>query len=518
LLHQTETVQQKLWRSRYDLLFALCVILAFVWRLVPLLERGAPTGADWANDLVVGHQFLGNTVGNQGITYPPLVPLLVALLNNFIPIAALTSLIGAVAAVVPYVGVYLALRTIGPNLVWVVAPLPLLIAASTSEMMSFGGAPQLIANGCFPVVIVSAALLFDRPTRRRAVAFGGSIFLLAATSHLVLGQAFVCLALLLITEAAVRGRGTLAKVRQSVTYFALALLPLVLLVPIYVSLIPQLGFSQTIGAPGDTSPLFRLQFLTREDRTFWYVCLFLSLLVAYFALKNRHERIGIYLRAAFSTLVASLLFLLFTTDIRFSYLLPTGICFALALVGYLVIHKPTTLWVHRFNIFITVAFLGNVLVQFSSASTLLGQQITFYGTLTISSLDLKALNFIKSDTSPKSLFAVTSVTQGYNPIGWWVEGYSERPSLVQGNPAFLFYASQKKDSRTATAIFNAFPSTKAFKLAREHKVNYLVIFRGWVQYKPLRTQTFIASHPSTVVYSNADILIFKVPYGSSSNQ
>ena len=500
-------------RARYDLLFALIIILAFVWRLIPLLERGAPTGADWANDLVVGHSFLGTTVGNQGITYPPLIPLLLALLNTFIPIAILTSLIAASAAVSPYVGVYLALRSFGPKLAWIIAPLPLLIASSSSEMMAFGGAPQLIANGCLPIVIVSAALLFEHPTKRRAIAFSISFFLLAASSHLVLGQTFVALACLLIIEAALHLKGFLTKVRQSALYFALGLVPLLLLVPIYVSLIPQLGFGQTIGATGDSSPISRLGFLTREDKPLWYICLFLSILVAYLVVSYRHTRIGIYLRAALSTLITALLFLLFTSDIRFSYLLPTGICFSLGLVAYLVTHQPASAWVHRMNILIVIAFLGSVLIQFSSASSLLTRQINFYGTLTVSSLDLRALNYIKSNTPRNSLFAVTSVTQGYNPVGWWVEGYSERPALVQGNSSFLFYASQKKDSRIATDIFGSFPSTAAFKIARDYKVNYLVIFRDWAQYNAVSTENFTQSHPSLVVYSNADILIVKVPHG-----
>jgi hypothetical protein len=503
-------------RNRYDLIFALLVIVAFAWRLIPLLERGAPTGADWANDLVVGHSFLGNTVGNQGITYPPLIPLVLALLNTIIPISILTSFIAATAAVLPYVGVYLALRSFGPELAWVIAPLPLLIASSTSEMMAFGGAPQLIASACMPIVMVSAALLFDQPTKRRAIAFGVSLFLLAATSHLVLGQAFVALAFLLIIETASDIKHFLGKVRRSAKYFALGLLPLVLLVPIYVSLIPQLGLSQTIGAKGALSPLARLQFLTREDRPFWYICLFASMLVAYFAVSQRHTRLGLYVRAALSTLITALLFLLFTSDIRFSYLLPTAICFSLALVAYFVTHQPASLWVHRINALITVAFLGSVALQFASASTLLTQQINFYGSLTVSSLDLRALNYIKSDTSPKSLFAVTSVTQGNNPVGWWVEGYSERPALVQGSDSFLFYASQKKDSRIATDIFRSFPSATAFKVARSFKVNYLVVFRKWAQYNAVATEYFAHSHPSLVVFSNADILIVKVPHGPST--
>ena len=435
-----------------------------------------------------------------------------ALLNYFIPISILTSLIGAVSAVLPYVGVYISLRTLGPHLAWIIAPLPLLIASSSSEMMAFGGAPQLIANSCVPVVVVSAALLFDRPTKHRALAFSVSLFLLAATSHLVLGQAIVALIVLFAIEAAFHSRRWLAKFRKSVSYFALAVLPLALLIPIYVSLIPQLGFSQTIGAKGDLSPLSRLEFLTRDDRPFWYICLFISLLVGYYAIALRRERIGIYLRAALSTLVSALLFVLFTSDIRFSYLLPTGIFLALALVAYLVFTAPASQTLRRINGLITLAFLGSVAIQFSSASTLLSQQINFYGTLTVSKLDVAALNYIKSHTPPRSLFAVTSVTDGDNPIGWWVEGYSERPALVQGSPSFLFYASQKKESRIATDIFRSFPSISTFATARADKVNYLVIFRGWAQYNAVATENFTHMNPSLVFYSNADIVIVKVPH------
>jgi hypothetical protein len=469
------------------------------------------TALDWGNDLVVGHHFLGNTVGNQGLTYPPIMPLMVALLSTFVPITVVTSVIGAAAGVMPYAGVYLALRILGPRFVWVIAPLPLLIASSMSELVAFGGAPQLIANGCFPIAMVSAALLLDHPTRKRAIIFGSSIFVLAGSSEEVFGPVIISLFVLLLLEGVCRPASVIKRIRQSLSYFVLASIPLLLLLPTYVPLVGHLGFSQTTNESAIYTPMFNWRLLTREDHYFWDVCLLISLFVAYYCFVHIRDSMGPLLRAGVSTLLVGILFILFIPDTRFSYLLPVGVCFALALVASNITRESAARWSLGLNILIAAVFMGNLVDQFQSSSALLTDQITFYGATSPSILDMKALQFIKTHTSSDSLFAVTSISPVMAPIGWWVEGYAERPALIQGALLDLYYASQKKQSKMATEIFSSFPSMHSFQLAKTFDVKYLVVFRDWNQFIALTTQNFIDKHHNLVVFSNGDVVIFKVP-------
>lgn len=519
MLHDVRSYRRWAWRIRYDLLFCALVVFGFIWRLVPLLGHGSPVGSDWGNDLIVGHDFLGHTVGDQGLTYPPIMPLAVALLNYVVPLKVVTSVIGAIAGVVPYAGIYFALRTVGSSLIWAIAPLPLLISSSTSELVAFGGAPQAIANGCFPIVMVAAALLLDHPTRRRALIFGVSVFILAGLSEEVFGQLVICLIVLLLLEVMSQPRSALRRVRESLPYFGISLSPLLLLVPIYVPLVKQLGFNQTVKAAAIYTPKFNWTFLTREDHLFWNFCLCVAIFVAYYAMVHVRNEMGPLLRASFSILLTSIVFIMLVPEIRFSYLLPVGVCFALALMGYFVLQAIHEIWNRQSYIFIavviTLAFTSNVFIQFYFSTAMFTQQVIYYGAFSPTALDMNALQFIQSHTPSNSLFAVTSVTQADSQIGEWVEGYAERPALLEGNPSLLYYASQKRESKIATEIFALFPSEQTFRIANKYDVKFLVIFRTWALYQPMQTKAFVTAHSSLVVFSNSDVLILKVkPYSS----
>ncbi len=501
---------RRLWRLRYDMVFGAILIGALVLRLVPLLRRGAPTGGDWANQLLIAHHFLGNSIGNQGLTYPPIEPLVLAALSNILPITIVTAWVGAASAVLPYAGIYLALRSIGPRLIWLIAPLPILISSSVSELMAFGGVPQQIADSAFPVVLVSAALLMDQPNKRRAVVFGLSIFILAGSSVEVFGQVVISLFLLAAIELVSSPRAFPQIAKRVLPFAAAALAPLLLLLPIYIPIVQQLGFGQTTKASAFYTPLNKWHYMTREAQSFWQICLLVSLLIVYCSFSQRTLRIRPYSRAATSVLITAVLFSVFVPNVRFSYLLPNAVIFALALVGFFVTELISSKSTLMLNSVIAALYLGNVLMQFVNATSLYSQQIQFYGTNTVTALDLKALDFIKIHTPPHSLFAVTSITTDLNPIGWWVEGYALRSALIEGNLSYLYYASQKRDSKIASEIFYTFPSNQSFRLARSFGVTYLVVFRGWYLYNAVATQSFENQHRELVAYSNPDVVIFRV--------
>jgi hypothetical protein len=419
----------------------------------------------------------------------------------------------AAAGVLPYAGVYVALRAIGPNFVWIVAPLPILISASVSELVAFGGVPQLIANGCFPLVMVSAALLLDKPTRKRALTFGISIFILAASSEEVFGQIIVCLVILLLVEAACQPRSILKRLYDAGTHFFLSLLPLLILLPIYMSIINHLGLSQETQAGTIYTPSFNWQYLTRDDHLFWNVAMLVSILIVYYSLSNIRDRIGPFLRAGLSCLIVGLMFLVFVPQIRFSYLAPVSVCLSLALVGFMLTRHSNGKWSLTVNLLIAATLLGNVTVQFQSSTAELSQYVAFYGELSPSALDLKALDYIQLHTAPKSLIAVTSVGSYNAPIGWWIEGYSQRPALVQGSSNDLYYAIQRKQSSIVSKILASFPSVSSLELAKTYQVKYLAVFRDWSEFNALATHEFIMAHPKWVAYSNGDVIILRIPQG-----
>ena len=168
-----------------DLTFSIVVVVLAYYRYHILASNGAPPTIDSGNWIAYGDQILGDGVRSNTIVYPPVVPILSKVSVSLFGLTAGVSGLAAAASTAPAVGIYLALRRLGPELIALPPSILVLGASSIGEATAWGGFPQLIGFGLAPITLV----LLDRFLRtwdaRSALATGFAFMALLATSHLV---------------------------------------------------------------------------------------------------------------------------------------------------------------------------------------------------------------------------------------------------------------------------------------------------------------------------------------------
>ena len=502
----------RIWRWRYDFVFAFICVAAFVWRFHALTHGGTTSGNDWATLLLVGHSMLGHPVDPVvGTYYPPVVPILITSLSSVFPVIALTQFLSAVLAIAPYAGTYLVLRRNLSTAVSLVVPLPLLLSGSVNVLMSFGGVSQLIANGFFAATLVVAGKLFQAPDRRRAALFGLGVFFVAGSSAEVFVQLIVALVCWVLIEFALGPVTFWKKFKASWRFFLVASAPLLLLARIYQFEVSSFGLSPVSSNSSIYTPSFNYNCVTPDDHHFWILisCTALVTLICVPFLKT--GPLVPYLRASAAGLITAVVSVECVPQVRFSYLVPVMVCFGAAVTAELI--RTGLKGRLGFAMFATLVglYLGNTVFEYQSSNANLQRQVNFYSALSPTGLDIKTFDYLKHHTSADSLFAVSSVSPYLALAGNWIEGYVERKAFSEGHLQNLYYPIQKTQSQIVSSILAKFPSTTSLSLAHQEHINYIVVFSNWYHFNPIAVDSFLASHANLVVVSNRDVVVLRVP-------
>jgi len=488
-------------------------------RALVIGRGGEPSGLDFGNWLQLGHQILGHPLrGAAKVSYPPIVPVFAVAVTHVFGLVWGEALAAGFAGIAPSAGVYFAARLCGAR--WPAVPAVVLLAAtsSTGEAVAWGGVPQLVGFGFAAAAIGVAARLMVERSPKFAGSLGGLLLLLGATSHLVFAQTALVLtvlvALRVATTRGVLGRGNWWGTRGWLATVAMALGPLVVLVPLYVVLLRTVGQSfasegSSRGWAGLVALSRNLWIVYRDCPWFWKPALLLATAVPVRLLRRRHRRESLWLVAA--ALVASLLLqAMWSDESRLAYLAPVAVAFALAL--WLASSRDATTLndVHRRpRIAVSVVLVGAVAYASWTGLAFFPKQRAYYGSL-VPKGTLAGLDWLRHNTPADALVAVPP--ERTVPFGWWVQGYGRRAALVGSDDQWLNFPQERQRAEQAVALFTADDPVgdDVMRKADELHVSYLVIPWLWGGLTDSDVNALRRSHPGSVVFDNDALVVVKV--------
>ena len=490
--------------------FALCTSLflglAVAVRAMVQLRWGTVTGLDTGNWLTLGHAWLGDSTTGTDSTYPPVVPVAVALLGELLSPLATFVLLGAVATATYGGCAALVLWRAGCG--WWSLPLALVLTGGSAagEAVAWGGFPQLLGLGLALLVLYLFAELLVAPTVRTAWTLGGATLLLGATSHLVLAEAAVASALMVLLRfLSPLPRPTWRGLRRLSSVYVRALVPCLLLLPLYLRLTATVGDSFAARRDGQSRAdlLHAVDLVIRELPALWRPAIVCALLLPLVLWRERHR--PLWLVSASLSLVLTLVAVA-SPEPRFAYLVPLLV---VAAGGLLASSGPLTTrpLLHRLGV--TVLAIGLAASAVRGLDTFPGQ-VRYYGSY-VPAGTIEALDDLRSGASRDAVVLVPPVRS--IPFGWWIEGYGQREAFVGSSPQWLNFPRERQRAALAVRLFSAADVLSDRWLAAVGAEGMDVVYLP-ANYDGTDTmvwQALMNRRPELVLHSSPAALILKVP-------
>ena len=169
------------WKNAFCFI-AICIltltgIVALLFRLTLLLDGGVVSGTDPGNWLAYANQLTGGSNKASTSAYPPLIPMVVALLSWSTSKMHALSIVGVTAAIFPAFALFFSLRRKNAVIVSLLVVLGFIFCVMSTEILAWGGYPQVLSQA---LLIISMSLLakdiYERSNRRTwMVALFGSL-------------------------------------------------------------------------------------------------------------------------------------------------------------------------------------------------------------------------------------------------------------------------------------------------------------------------------------------------------
>ena len=465
------------WRGDALLLAGLVIIVAVIQVRMP---GSVPTGADAGNWLALANEVRGLDVMSADVSYPPLFPALLALLLqlNTPPIVALL-LMALVAKIALVVAVYISVRTLNRTYAMVAATL-VTTAGAQMEAYAWGGYPQLLgmAFGLLAVFLILRYL----NTQERSHLWVGLVFVAATLlTHVLIGGllgvviGIAVLHWLYIVDprrrAWVRGLKVGAVVAGSTALGGLALF----------FLVRGTGTEATLN-PHALSRWEGLSHVFRDAPLPWAVVGVTAVVVLFFRYWPEHIAATLAVGSAWA--VTSAAFFLITGEQRGLLILQVGLIL-LATLGFgaarmfvagpekrrYSVVEPRTVR-HRLLLVAGISMFFAIVVAGLGA---------YEGTADwyrlVDRPELSALDKLQSASGRQDLVLAA---RGHNgmPVGWWIEGYGERPTYSGHDVRFLAFPDEREQAEIANDIFGGVLSdAETIAMLREVGADYLVVDR-----------------------------------------
>ncbi len=430
--------------------------------------------------MAFGKDLLGTNVKPDSVVYPPVVPLVVTGLAKVLGPTKGLALMSAVSAIAPAVAAFVFLCWSGllKGRAAILAAF-LLPCSAISEVAAWGGFPQLLGT----LFLLGNLYFLDRwlryGQRRHLIGEAISGMLLLAVSHfdVVIGM-FAASSVVAIHVIGSRRKGEiLRRVGVGGLVTLLFALPLE---PVYIHLVPAL-VSWRNAEPSITRLTlgdFPSRFTSAMGGAWPLWALGLILLPPAIWL-NRRDRSSLFV-VTVSLAIGLALFLALARQVRVLHELPVLVVLAAALWlptlgdhSFLSIRDPAT----------TLLTAGVVVALWTVTSAGihdLPNHRDFYNLLDHKLV--RALDWIQRETPPGSVIAVSPKNGA--PLGWWVEGLSERPTLTGTPVEWLVYPQERDRAVSANRIFNliAVSSPAALATAQAYGVDFVLVARGSASY------------------------------------
>ncbi len=463
----------------------MAVALIVIWRLVALSRHGDPVGVDIGNWVRIGRSWLGGVDVNDAV-YPPIVPAVATGVDALIGQLWTSRLLQALAGAAPGLGVWIVLRT-RVRAGWAIgASLVVAVAAPVSAAVAWGGVPQLLGLGLFPVAVDRVRRWAGEPTLARAWRAGLVLVATGLVSTLMFGLS-VLAALMAGALAAAGRRGLPVERRRWGQGLAVMGATLALLLPWYVPILLRQRL------PNDRVSSLRGGSAI-DDVLGWPIAVWALLAVL--------SLIGVLIaRAAGGTWWATTaacwgtaVVAVAATETRLLYVVPSCVAIGVGSIGAHRSGGPSASsrspgaevparWIDRRDrvaavqrwsagpLLIAVAIVAVV------APSRLDEQIEYYERFTPEGT-IAATEWLAGRVGADEL-VLSAPVEGV-PTGWWVEAAGV-DAWVASRPDWIFFPEERAEAGRAAALLSGvgWPNDVAIAALRACGVTWLYLPSGW---------------------------------------
>jgi len=500
-----------------------CGLLAMIagYRALVIGLHGSPSGVDFGNWLMLGHQWLGDRLPDSpNVTYPPLIPLLAVFFSHVFGVLWGNALLAAIAGVAPAIGGYVAVRMCGAR--WASVPAAFLLAAtsSTGEAVAWGGLPQLVGLGLAAAVAGAAVRALQRGTWRSAALLGFLLLGVGLTSHLVYAQAAVAVVLVIVLRMVTDRRALAGSTWWGqdgwVNRAAIIAAPSLILVPLYLDLLSTVGKSFVVqdqvsaGWPAFYAFVQNLGVIRRDSPWLWGAALLATAALPFLLGRRRHRKQPLW-SVTVALLVTTVAPGLVSGQSRLVYFAPLAVGFALAFVlAQLAGLRNSADWKSTVATIVVVALVGAVGWSGGRGLAFFPTQRAYYGAF-VPRGSVAGLDWLRHNTPASALVAVAPIDG--SPFGWWVQGLGRRSALVGSEDQWLNFPAERERAQESVALFTAANplGPTVLEHARQLGVGYLVIPWLWGGLTQGQLAAFEVDHPGAQVFDNNALVIVEVP-------
>lgn len=494
------------WRRDVALLVLLTAGLLVLHLMIPGV---VPSGGDGGNWLALAADRFGNGAMAADVSYPPLLPFLLGLIELLSgdEILAITT-VALVSKATLVVATYVATRTLTRWYAFVAAVI-VATGGYLLEAYAWGGYPQILAMGLG--LLGSFFVIRYLGTQRRVHLWVG-LLLCAATllTHTMVGGLLgaslliAVLHYLYMTDPRPGPRKRLLKVGLTVAGSVLVLAALGYLWA------TAGGLEATINPIG----LSRIEALTtvvQEAPYPWLVIAVLGIGVLFF--RYWAEQVASTVAVGFSWALSSAVLFAVSGEPRALMVTQVGMVL-LAMVGLasllatLRTYRGWKAVLHPLAVIVGVALVASLA---TSGVTVYDAATDWYRV--VDRPEIASLDRLSSDSQPGDLVLAATGHHG-NPLGWWVQGYADRPAFTAMSPDFLAFPDEREQAELANRFFSGdMDEQESIDLIEEHGVRYIVVDKRHSDSSWLETEL---AKSFDVLDNTSNIVVLRVPAASDS--
>jgi len=441
------------------LLILLIVIISFAVYFVGLNRYKAPPGCDYGNYLTQIEILRGNDLRGWGLRHNPvffvILDVFLRFFEEFTALKIVASLVFAVIAVPFFL---LARKLSGSSLVAVICTWLFVFFISNSEMISWGGNPNILGFSFMLLTLLFFVDLMNEPSRKSLLLSGFFLSLVIGTHVLV--AIYLLFSFFIFFIAITWAHRKISKARIK-SLFLLILVTLLFSLPYFsfyfnffrnsskemvefflLSMqIPKISLSSIL-AIGDYWAFFVVA-----------IVFALGLFALSKYIREEHKNNGLLICSLF---LSPLLLVLVTENIiRWFYFLPIPmfLCFGIYLRDLFLDTKNSK------NTIRLLAICFIAIIGFHTTAMMLFHLRTATNVYQfIENDEIQALNWIKENIPSDATLATSGHPKGDiggegNSYSWWVEGYCKRVCLCSGDLKYYSYQRERDQVRVANHIF-----------------------------------------------------------------